>query len=229
MPEPVALDELPQVEALFENVTEPDSREKVQCPECDREFLPSGIKRHITMAHRGGVGESTSTGSKGKKKVEVDLAVSWAAFQRGAALMVSFACSKCASVLVADADKDGAAIGQFCASRPKLRKQLEGFLDTADMLILVGTLAETAKSMAAHHTIGRRIGLNDIADDISHDASHAGGMQGVAQFMQSMDPEARQQIIDGALDHMANGGATMPGNMEQPVTVPEAEWNPSGV
>src|SRR5579864_1981462 len=123
MPEPVALDELPGVEALFSDsgtATDPD---KVQCPQCDRAFLPTGLKRHITMAHNGGVSDSTKAGT-GKKKVEIDLANSWAAFQRGAALMVSFACNQCATVLVNDADKDGQAIAQFCANRPKLRKQL---------------------------------------------------------------------------------------------------------
>ena len=245
MPEPIALDEVPGGETLFGDTADSVTPTKVLCPECDKEFMPSGINRHITMAHRGGVSNS-SPGTKSKgSKVEIDIGIRWAQFQRGAALLVSFACSKCASVLVDDAEKDGAAIGQFCAKRPKLRKQVEGFLDTSDMLILVGTLGETAKTMAAHHSIGKRIGLNDFADDIAHDAH--GGMQGIAQFMQSMSPEDRAQIIEQALGHMANGtGPTVPtfDDVVQPMSVPDivmedvpgaepqpevhADWTPTG-
>ena len=214
--EPLALDELPEAEPLF---GEPADG-KVQCPECDKSFIPSGLKRHITMSHRGGVSDSAggSTG-KGKSKVVIDVAERWAQFQRGAALMVSFACSQCASVLVTDADKDGKAIAEFCVNRPKLRKNVEKFLDTSDMLILVGTLGETARTMASHHDIGRKIGLADTSEHMGHDAT---GMQGVAAFMQSMSPEDRQAILDQALANMA-GPAPAP----EPVMVPD--WSPDGV
>lgn len=213
MPEPIALDEMPEAEPLFRDSENP---EKVQCPECDKSFLPNGLKRHVTMTHRGGVSDS-ATAPKGKSKAAIDVAERWTQFQRGSALLVSFACNQCAAVLVADAEKDGKAIADFCVNRPKLRKNIEKFLDTSDMLILVGTLGETAKTMASHHAIGQRIGLSDTGEH-GHDAS---GMQGVANFMTSMSDEDRHAIMDQALNNMA-------GNTE-PIMVPEAaDWSPSG-
>ena len=169
------------------------------------------------MTHRGGVSDSPtrSSGSKGSKVV-IDVAERWAQFQRGAALMVSFACSQCASVLVTDADKDGKAIAEFCVNRPKLRKNVEKFLDTSDMLILVGTLGETARTMASHHDIGKRIGLAPT-EHTGHDES---GMQGVAAFMASMSEEDRHAILDQAINHMANGA--------EPQPEAQPDWTPSG-
>lgn len=218
--EPVALDEIPEAEPLFGGDDAIDGR--VQCPECDKTFKPSGLKRHITMTHRDGVSDTPSAGSKGKSKVTIDVAQRWAEFQRGSALLISFACSQCAAVLVADAQTDGDAIAAFCTNRPKLRKNVEKFLDTSDMLILVGTLGGTARAMASHHSIGQRIGLPDESNH-SHDAS---GMQGVAQFMQSMSEEDRNAIIEGALATMANGGTPVTEAPTEPVI--EEEWSPSG-
>src|ERR1700677_4193589 len=137
MPDPVALDELPDSDGLGDAPlgADPDTG-KVPCPECDRWFLPTGIKRHITMTHRGGVSDSGKS-SAGKSK-PLPLAIKWAGFQRGAALMVSFACTQCAMVLVQDADKDGQAIAAYCANRPKLTKQVNQLLDASDVMILVG-------------------------------------------------------------------------------------------
>src|SRR5450759_1124278 len=98
MPEPIALDELPEAEPLFGSDSG-DSIGRVACPECGKTFLPTGIKRHITMSHRGGV--SDTGGTKTPKQV-VDLATRWAEFQRGSALLISFACGQCAAVWVGD-------------------------------------------------------------------------------------------------------------------------------
>lgn len=213
-PEPIALDELPDAAPLFGTAGSGDSIDKVQCPECDKSFLPTGIKRHITMAHRGGVSD---TGGTKSPKTVIDMATRWAEFQRGSALLVSFACSQCAAVLVQDADTDGRAIADFCMKRPKLRKQVEQFLMASDMLILVGALGGTAQKMASHHSIGKRIGLTDT----SHPGEHGQGMQGVAQFMKNMSEEDRNALLNGAIDHMADITPNEPAVTE--------EWSPSGV
>jgi hypothetical protein len=221
-PEPLALDEMPDAEP-FVSVAEPtftdgaDDLGKVQCPECDKSFLPAGIKRHITMAHRGGISDGPTATKTSKPKSVVDIANRWAEFQRGAALMVSLACSQCAGVLVADAVTDGNAIAAFCSRKPKLKKQLETFLDSSDIIILVGALAGTAQKMAAHHSIGQRIGLGSTSTEADH-THPEGSMQNIMDFMQNMDPDMRNELINSAFD--AKQAA-------QPQSVPDMA--PSGV
>jgi hypothetical protein len=224
MPEPIALDEIPDADSLFGNDTSDSvTTGKVQCPECERLFLPTGLKRHITMAHRDGVSDSSSSPKKASKVV-VDISDRWAQFQRGAALMVAFACSDCAAILVEDANEDGRAIAEFCSHRPKLRKNLETFLNASDAMILIGALGGTAKKMMEHHSIGQKIGLSAINPE---HMGHGNGMEGIAQFMQQLSEEDRNALLNDAFASMAatNGARPEP----EPVKVPEADWSPSGV
>jgi hypothetical protein len=221
MPEPIALDQIPDADPLFgSDKDDGTTGDKIQCPECEKSFMPSGIKRHITMAHRGGVSDGSNTSGPKQSRVVVDIAERWAQFQRGAGLMVAFGCSQCAAILVEDANTDGKAIAEFVSHKPKLRKKLETFLEASDAMILVGTLGNTAKKMAEHHSIGRKFGIGTV--NVDH-VNHGSGMEGIAQFMQSLSEEDRNQLLNDAFQSMAPN----PTPPTTPQDVPE--WNPAGV
>lgn len=194
MPEFLPVDEMP-------GGVDPDAAElgsidgKIQCPECDKMFQPSGLKRHITMSHRGGVSEAgTSSAPKGNSKARVNIESRWADFQRGAAMLVSLACVQCAAALSEDAANDGKALAQFCEHRPKLRKQVEDFLSTADFILLVGAFGGTAQKMIGHHSIGKRIPGISTTPNTGH-ATHDPAER-MMTFMGGLPPEQRHQMMD---------------------------------
>ena len=192
MPEFVALDEIPSEPDQSPFGTEGD---KVSCPECGDYFNPRGLKRHITMSHRGGVSDTPRNSTKKTgSRVQVTLAQRWCEFQQGAAVLVSLACADCGTALVEDAEKDGAAIAAFCVNRPKLRKQLEDALSGMDFMLLVGALGSTATKMVGHHSIGKRIGLPGGSSP-QHNAEHdaAARMMG---FMSRLPQEQRNDLLN---------------------------------
>jgi hypothetical protein len=204
MPEMVQLDDIPDVEPG--DFSAEDGR--VPCPECTLTFKPSGIKRHITMTHRGGISDgvpTTSTATKGTKSPV--LASRWKDFQLGAALLVSLACADCAKALSEDAEKDGEALAAFCISRPKLRKQIEQFLATADFMLLVGAFGGTAQKMISHHSIAKKLPFG-VATNPEHSANDPA--QRMMQFMGSMPEEQRHKIFDQALKQAQRVAETAP-------------------
>ena len=121
------------------------------------------------------------------------------------------ACKDCAIVLYKDAQKDWKAIDDFCEHRPKLKKQVIGALQGADLLILLSVFTGTAQSMLSHHSIGKRfsIGVMDLDQPENPEHSqHSKGdaMQNMAQFLEAMDPEERNVILNQAVTMAANGG-----------------------
>lgn len=192
MAEPFLLDDPPAAEPSLGG--EDDG--KVQCPECPNRYKSSGLQRHITMAHRDGISDNTGASNNTRKQPKSSQVIEtrWADFQRGAALLVSLACSQCAAALSEDAEKDAKALAQFCEHKPKLRKQVEDFLSTADFLLLVGAFGGTAQKMVAHHSIGKRIpGLTPV-ENTDH-GNHSPADKAMA-FMEQMPAEARHQMMD---------------------------------
>jgi hypothetical protein len=210
MPDVVALDEFPQTEPGEEDFDELSG--KVPCPECGELFKSRGLTRHLTQSH----GVENPNKRSGSKPTKTDtLALRWAEFQRGSALFVSFACSQCAAVLVEDATHDGEAIAQFCATRPKLKKQIEQVLGGMDVMILVGALGETARKMLAHHSLGKQLGLGPGP---AHSAQH-GAAEKMMDFMTGLDPDARHQLLDqvfASREAAAQANATV--DVSTPVT-----------
>lgn len=191
MAEPFALDDPPAADPS--NLGGEDDG-KVQCPECPNRYKSSGLQRHITMAHRDGISDSAASPNRANKpKSTMVIQTRWAEFQRGAALLVSLACSQCAAVLSEDAEKDAIALAHFCEHKPKLRKQVEQFLSTADFMLLLGAFGGTAQKMVAHHSIGKRIpGVLPVENtDHGHNP-----MEKAMAFMDQMPPEARHQMMD---------------------------------
>lgn len=190
VPEIVSLDETPLA----------DDGEQVAgyaCPECTRSFTSSpGLKRHLTRTHGAapttpGSASSSNKGSAGEDK----LAKSWRDFQQGTSVLVALACVTCGRILSEDAETDGNAIAAFAVKRPKLKKQLESFLASADFLVLMGAVGGTAQKMLGHHSIGRKLGIGTgHAQSTGHNP-----MERMAQFMAAMPPEARHRIIDQAI------------------------------
>lgn len=211
-PEVVSLDEMPDAAPGDDGGSEVEG--KVPCPECGDYFKSRGLTRHLTSAHGYAPKERASTSGSGKKTGE--LALRWAEFQRGAALFVSFACSQCAAVLVEDAAVDGEAIAVFCVNRPKLRKQIESALASMDVMILVGTLAGTAQKMAAHHSIGKRLGLPGSEHQHIGQQSAAEKMM---DFMSTMPRDARQTLLDQVFDARAAASANATVDQAQQPTV----------
>lgn len=206
-PEMVQLDDMPDTEPG--DFTTENGR--VPCPECTLTFKPSGLKRHITMTHRGGIPDDGSAVPKGNKPGKSPvLADRWEQFQLGAAMLVSLACADCAKALSEDARKDGDALAAFCTTRPKLRKQIEQFLATADFMLLVGAFGGTAQKMISHHSIAKKLpfGASNMATEPEHSAHDPA--QRMMRFMGSMPPEQRHQIFDQALQHAQKVAETAP-------------------
>lgn len=194
MAEPFALDDPPKADA---DDTATDVDGKIQCPECDKHFKPSGLQRHITMAHRGGISDKPTGTPRANTKSAI-IETRWADFQRGAALLVSLACTQCANALAEDAEKDAIALAQYCQTKPKFRKQVEDFLSTADFLLLVGAFGGTAQKMVSHHSIAKRIpGITPTVnpEHASHDPASR-----MMDFMSSMPPEQRHAMMDRAME-----------------------------
>jgi hypothetical protein len=198
-PEMVQLDDMPDGDPGDLGA---DGDGKVACPECDLRFMPTGIKRHITMTHRGGVSDGPSDPKTPKGTKSPVLATRWKDFQLGAALLVSLACADCAKALSEDAEKDGEALAAFCISRPKLRKQIEQFLATADFMLLVGAFGGTAQKMISHHSIAKKMPLGMVKPTNAEHGAHD-PMQRMASFMSSMPEEQRHKIFDQALGQYA--------------------------
>lgn len=191
VPDIVSLDETPLA----------DDSEQVEgyaCPECTRSFTTSaGLKRHATRTHGATPSTPSSASSSNKGNPgEEKLAKSWRDFQQGSSVLVALACVTCGRALSEDAEIDGNAIAAFAVKRPKLKKQLEAFLASADFLVLMGAVGATAQKMLGHHSIGRRIGIGTgHAQSTGHNP-----MERMAQFMAAMPPEARHRIIDQAIN-----------------------------
>lgn len=194
MPEVVALDEMPESDPGELDSDIPAG--SVPCPECGKFFKSRGLSRHLSSAH--GI-EPERKQTAGQKKAPA-LAIQWAEFQRGAALLISFACTGCAAVLVEDAEVDGVAIASFCEKRPKLRKQIEQALAGMDVMILVGALGGTAKKMVAHHSIGARIGLANQGH--SHVPVQGNAEQKMMGFLSSMPEETRNALLNQVFNSM---------------------------
>lgn len=173
------------------------------CPECTRAFTTeAGRKRHLTRTHNAApstVSHSASASKRGDA-IEETLATRWSQFQVGCSVLVAIACVTCGTVLLNDAQKDAKAIAAFAVKRPKLRKQLESFLASADLLVLVAVLGNTAKEMASHHAIGARFGMGPghAKGSTAHSAQER-----MLQFMSNMPAEARHKIIDQAIHSQA--------------------------
>lgn len=197
MPRTISRDEVPGT-----LTSEPPINDgKVECPECGNRLTPGGLQRHITVAHRGGVPDpkpSTTT-----QKAKVDIASRWIQFQNGAAMLVSLACTQCAQVLASDAEKDAIALAEFCANRPKVRKQVEDLLTGSDFMILLAAFGGTARDMIKHHSIGQRLPIATVGDHGSN--GHQSAEQRMAAFMMSMPPAQRNAIIDQAFSAAAKG------------------------
>lgn len=196
MPEMVSLDEMPTAEEGDLDSDVPSGT--VPCPECGNFYKSRGLTRHMVNAH-GMEPPAGRTPSSTKGRGAAALATKWAEFQRGAALLVSFACTNCAAVLVEDAQKDGDAIAAFCEGRPKLRKQLQQALDGMDLMLLVAALGGTAQKMVSHHAIGAKIGLGD---GHTHNDNAGGPQERVMSFLSGMDEDSRNALINGAFDQM---------------------------
>ena len=191
---------------LFESPTEEEGSnpfanegDKIQCPECSEYFSPRGIKRHITMTHRGGISDDTETKPNKAGGKRSNLATRWEQFQLGAGVIVSMACADCGAILARDANEDAKAIDDFCRSRPKLRKQIEDLLNASDFMLLIGAFGKTVKDMVSHHSIGAKVGLHAKAE---HSDAHSPQDKMMA-FMSAIPPEQRHQIIDSAVDAQA--------------------------
>lgn len=195
MAEPFALDDPPKSDANEDASTDVDG--KIQCPECDKTFKPSGLQRHITMAHRGGISDRQPNAPRANTKSAI-IEARWADFQRGAALLVSLACTQCANALAEDAERDAIALAQYCQNKPKFRKQVEDFLTTADFLLLVGAFGGTAQKMISHHSIAKRI--PGITPTINPEHSSHDPASRMMDFMGSMPPEQRHAMFDRAME-----------------------------
>lgn len=194
MAEPFALDDPPTADADEQEAVDG----KIQCPECDRTFKPNGLQRHITMVHRGGVGTTGSGANKPSRSTAL-IETRWADFQRGVALLVSLACTQCAAALSEDANTDAIALAQYCSNKPKLKKQVEDFLTTADFLLLVGAFGGTAQKMLAHHSIGKRIpGIAPVTNTDEHSGHDPAAR--MMDFMAAMPEEQRNQIMNRAME-----------------------------
>jgi hypothetical protein len=192
MAEPFALDDPPTADAGEQDTLDG----KIQCPECDKTFKPTGLQRHITMIHRGGVGDTDK--NKGGKRTPI-IETRWADFQRGCALLVSLACVQCANALSEDAEKDAIALASYCQNKPKFKKQVEDFLTTADFLLLVGAFGGTAQRMISHHSVAKRIpGISPTAPNPEH-ATHDPASR-MMEFMGSLPPEQRHMMMDRAME-----------------------------
>lgn len=198
-PEVIGLDEMPTEE---EGQLDGDiAAGTVPCPECGNYYKSRGLTRHMVNAHgmEPPAGSRAGTSGTTRGKGTAALATKWAEFQRGAALLVSFACTSCAGVLVEDAAKDGEAIATFCENRPKLRKQLQQALDGMDLMLLIAALGGTAQKMVSHHAIGAKIGLGD---GHTHNDNGGGPQERVMSFLSGMDEDSRNALINGAFDQM---------------------------
>ncbi len=207
MPKTVDLDdESPQADDTPLDI---DDDGKVPCPECQDRFKPAGLKRHLTVTH-GYEPSSNNSGrdSGGNKRRGFSIAESGAQLQRGASLLVAMACKDCAIVLYQDASKDWRAIDEFCEHRPKIKKSVIAALQGADILILLTVFVGTAQAMASHHSIGKHFaGLGVIsADPPANGHSKHDPMQNMAQFLEAMDPDERNQILDQAIKAAAGRG-----------------------
>jgi hypothetical protein len=190
-----------------------DTLGKIQCDECGEWFSERGINRHRNTKHGIVMTDSEKRNEKRSRSSE-NFATRWAEFQRGCALMVSFACSDCAAVLIEDADVDAKAIADYCSNRPKLRRQLESALSGMDLMILVGTLGGTGKKMVEHHEIGKRIGLRGTKE---HTEEH-GAAERMMGFLSRLDPNARTEILNGVFDAHAAANSNSHKVQETPVT-----------
>lgn len=202
MPETLELDDAP-----FGGDTAPTddaNAGKVACPECGNYFKSSGIKRHITVSH--GDGQRSSSGNEPRKpqKRGISIADTGAKFQKSAALLVSMACKNCASILMMDAEQDWLAIDQFCADRPKLRKQVQDMLSISDFMLLVGALGGTAQKMVAHHSIGKNLPFGLMDFDIPTDHNGHDPKASMAEFLMAIPEEERNQMLNDALRTYAN-------------------------
>jgi hypothetical protein len=152
-----------------------------------------------------------------KGKSTVKLAQQWAEFQRGAALFISFACTECAAVIVADAVRDGEAIAIFCETRPKLKRQIQQALTGMDIMILVGALGETARKCIAHHEFGKRIGLPGP----QHAHKRGSAEEQVLSFLTSIPEADRNLLLNQVFSGMAaaNASASGPAAPQPTVTV----------
>lgn len=187
-PEVVALDEMPDDDT--EGLDSDIPAGAVPCPECGEYFKSRGLSRHMSSAH--GIEPERRQSTGGNKVKAGAFATQWAEFQRGAALIVSFACSGCAAVLMEDAVADGVAIASFCETRPKLRKQVQQALSGMDVMILVGALGGTARKMVAHHSIGARLGL--ASESHTHAPVSGSAEQKMMAFLAQM-PEAERNLL----------------------------------
>jgi hypothetical protein len=203
MPETFLLDDPPTDDAT---ATSADEDGRVQCPECTLTFKPSGIKRHITMSHRGGVSDSpssTSSSAKGIPKGGDRLAERWAQFQVGIAMPVSLACTQCGLALAEDAEVDGKAIATFCVNKPKLKKQIDDFLASTDFIMLIGALGGTAKKMVSHHSIAKKLpfGASGIAVEPNPEHQGHNPTERMMAFMGGLPEEQRNQMMNEAFKH----------------------------
>lgn len=174
----------------------------IACPECGNYYKRRGLTRHMVQAH--GMESPSRSGSVATPKQGPKLAQRWAEFQRGAALLVSFACVQCAAVLVEDAQQDGDAIAAFCENRPKLRKQIEQALSGMDVMILVGALGATGRKMIAHHDIGKKLGLGD---GHTHTVERGGPQEQVMAFLTSIPEADRNLMLNQIFNQMATAKA----------------------
>lgn len=178
-----------------------DDDGKVSCPECQGRFKPSGLNRHITVTHggTGAVSKPKKDANSGNKR-GINIASTGAEFQRGVSLLVSMACSQCATALYQDAEKDWLAINEFCLSRPKLAKQVRDMLSVSDFMLLVGALGGTAQKMLSHHAIGNKLpmGMNG-SEHTQHNTQQA-----MAEFMLAIPVDERTKLIEQALSMAAN-------------------------
>jgi uncharacterized C2H2 Zn-finger protein len=211
MPEVLLVDEMPDADPgdLGSDVAEGT----VPCPECGDYFKSRGLSRHLNSAHGIEPARKQASGT-GKSKTPA-LATQWAEFQRGAALLISFACTGCAGVLVEDAEVDGIAIAAFCETRPKLRKQIQQALAGMDVMILVGALGGTAKKMVSHHSIGARIGLG--GEGHSHSPVQGSAEQKMMAFLTQMPEDSRNQLLNQVFSGMATAPPQQQAAAPQPV------------
>lgn len=199
MPRVISRDEVP---GTYTFTSEPPANDgKVECPECGNRLTPGGLQRHITVAHRGGIPDPKP--SPVSQRAKIDIAARWIQFQNGVAMLVSLACTECAKVLASDAEKDAIALAEFCANRPKVRKQVEDLLTGSDFMILLAAFGGTARDMIKHHSLGQRLPI--VANTEHQSNGHQSPQERMAAFMMSMPPEQRNAIIDQAFTAAAKG------------------------
>lgn len=198
----------------------------VPCPECGNYYKSRGLTRHMVQAH-GMEPPSRSGVAPDKGKSTVKLAQRWAEFQRGAALLISFACVQCAAAIVEDAAQDGEAIASFCENRPKLKKQVEQALSGMDLMILVGALGGTARKCMSHHEIGKKIGL---AGPHTHTMERGSPEEQVMSFLTSIPEVDRNQLLNQVFSGMAatKAAASAPAAAAPSVTVVMEDENVPG-